>query len=199
MRRHYHDPPPPWATTDALTTAVRTAARAVTVHTPYSPATGEHALRWGAQFDARPLRAFDDGDGLADDAVAAYVAKYVTKGAADTATGTDYRLTSADDIETSPVSSHLRSLTHACWRLGGLPEFAPPAAPGLGPHPRIPRPHPHQIPRLIHDVRRASCRPSGAPEAGRNARHSRQCHHCQLALHRFRAHRRRCPHRCGDR
>ena len=118
-----HDPPPPWATADALTTAVRTAARAVTVHTPYSPAVGELALRWGAQLDARPLRAFGDGEGLADDAVAAYVAKYVTKGAADTAAGTDYRLTSADDIETAAVSPHLRSLMRACWRLGDLPEF----------------------------------------------------------------------------
>lgn len=80
-----HDAPPPWATADALTTAVHTAAGTVTVHTPYSPATGEHALRWGAQLDTRPLRAFGDRNGLADDAVAAYVAKYVTKGAADTA------------------------------------------------------------------------------------------------------------------
>ncbi|MFC4608956.1 replication initiator [Streptomyces maoxianensis] len=120
-----HDPPPPWATADALTAAVRTAARVVLVHIPYSPATGEHALRWGTQLDARPLRSFNDGDGLADDAVAAYVAKYVTKGAADTAAGTDYRLTSVDDIETAPVSPHLRSLMRACWRLGGLPEFEP--------------------------------------------------------------------------
>ncbi|MBT2369275.1 plasmid replication initiator protein [Streptomyces sp. ISL-10] len=118
-----HDPPLPWATADALTAAIRTAARAVTVHTPYSPATGEHTLRWGAQLDARPLRAFGDDDGLADDAVAAYVAKYVTKGAADTAAGTDHRLTSADEIETAPVSPHLRTLMRACWRLGGLPEF----------------------------------------------------------------------------
>ncbi|MGW0554791.1 replication initiator [Streptomyces sp. NPDC002926] len=120
-----HDPPPPWATADALTSAVHAAARAVTVHTPYSLATGELALRWGAQLDARPLRAFGNGEGLADDAVAAYVAKYVTKGAADTAAGTDYRLTSADDIESAAVSPHLRSLMRACWRLGGLPEFAP--------------------------------------------------------------------------
>ncbi|WP_405890243.1 plasmid replication initiator protein [Streptomyces sp. NBC_00133] len=120
-----HDPPPPWATAGALTAAVRTAARAVTVNTPYSAAIGEHALRWGAQLDARPLRSFGNGDGLADDAVAAYVAKYVTKGAADTAAGTDHRLASADDIETVAVSPHLRSLMRACWRLGGLPELAP--------------------------------------------------------------------------
>ncbi|HET6353199.1 replication initiator [Streptomyces sp.] len=120
-----HELPPPWGTADALSTAVQTAARAVTVISPYSPSIGEHTLRWGDQLDARPLRAFGDGDGLADDAVAAYVAKYVTKGAADTAAGTDYRLTSADDIETAPVSPHLRSLMHACWRLGSLPELAP--------------------------------------------------------------------------
>ncbi|MFE6131950.1 replication initiator [Streptomyces sp. NPDC056437] len=112
-------PPPPWATTDALTAAVHTAARGVLVHSPHSAAIGEHALRWGAQLDARPLRAFGDGDGLADDAVAAYVAKYVTKGAA----GTDHLLNSADDIAAAPVSPHLRSLMRACWRLGGLPEF----------------------------------------------------------------------------
>ncbi|MFI1398485.1 replication initiator [Streptomyces sp. NPDC020681] len=116
-------PPPPWATTDALTAAVHTAAQGVELRSPHSAAIGEHALRWGAQLDARPLRAFGEGEGLADDAVAAYVAKYVTKGAADTAAGTDYRLTSADDIETAPVSPHLRSLMRACWRLGGLPEF----------------------------------------------------------------------------
>ncbi|HET6354037.1 replication initiator [Streptomyces sp.] len=120
-----HHPPPPWATADTLITAVRTAARAVTVHTPCSPAIGEHALRWGVQLDARPLRASGDREGLADAAVAAYVAKYVTKGAADTAAGTDHRLTSADDIEIAPVSPHLRSLMRACWRLGGRPEFEP--------------------------------------------------------------------------
>lgn len=120
-----HDAPPPWATADALTAAVHAAARAVVVRTPYSPAVGQHALRWGAQLDARPLRSFQDADGLADDAVAAYVAKYVTKGAADATAGTDHPLTSADDIETAPVTRHMRSLMRACWRLGGLPEFEP--------------------------------------------------------------------------
>lgn len=119
------DPPPPWATPDALTAAVRTAARTVAVRTTYSPAVGEHHLRWGAQLDARPLRATGDGAGLADDAVAAYVAKYVTKGAADTATGADHRMTCADDMGTVPASPHLRALMRTCWRLGALPEFKP--------------------------------------------------------------------------
>ncbi|MFF3245769.1 replication initiator [Streptomyces sp. NPDC002870] len=118
-----NDPPPPWATVGALTDAVRAAAEAVTVHSSHSPAIGERALRWGVQLDARPLRASGDVEGPEDAAVAAYVAKYVTKGAADTAAGTDYRLTSAGDIETAVVSSHVRSLMRACWRLGGLQEF----------------------------------------------------------------------------
>ncbi|MGW7469879.1 replication initiator [Streptomyces xantholiticus] len=120
-----NDSPPPWATADAVTASVRAAAQAVTIHSPYSPATGERAMRWGAQLDVRPLRSSAGDEGPADDAVAAYVAKYVTKGASDTAAGTDHRLTCPDDIETAVVSPHVRSLMRACWRLGGLPEFAP--------------------------------------------------------------------------
>jgi hypothetical protein len=93
------------------------------VRTPYSPAVGELALRWGVQVDARPLRA--DGDGPDDDAVAAYVAKYVTKGASETGAGTDHRLTTWDDIDTAPVTDHVRTLMRTCWRLGGLPEYEP--------------------------------------------------------------------------
>ncbi|UQI42981.1 plasmid replication initiator protein [Streptomyces sp. HU2014] len=115
------DPPPPWGTTDLLTTAIREAARSTVVRTPYSPAAGEHHLRWGAQLDARPLRALDDHHGLADDAVAAYVAKYVTKGAADT----DHPIKTRAEIEATPASPHVRALMRTCWHLGGLPEYAP--------------------------------------------------------------------------
>ncbi len=83
---------------------------------------GELTLRWGTQVDTRPLRA--DLDGPPDDAVAAYVAKYVTKGANDTGAGTDHRLTTRHDIDTARVSKHARTLMHTCWRLGGLPEYA---------------------------------------------------------------------------
>jgi hypothetical protein len=117
------DEPPAWATTELLTDAVRASARRVLVRSPYSPATGELALRWGAQVDARPLRS--KGDGPDDDAVAAYVAKYVTKGASETGAGLDHPLTAWADIESAPVSTHVRTLMRACWRFGGLPEYEP--------------------------------------------------------------------------
>ncbi|MFE9168847.1 replication initiator [Streptomyces kebangsaanensis] len=115
--------PPYWATPDLLIDAVCASARRVLVRTPYSAAVGELALRWGAQVDARPLRT--DGDGPDDDAVAAYVAKYVTKGASETGAGLDHALSAWGDIESAPVSGHVRTLIRTCWRLGGLPEYAP--------------------------------------------------------------------------
>ena len=117
------DEPPSWGTADRLTDAVRASASRVVVRTPYSPAVGELTLRWGAQIDTRPLRA--DGDGPDDDAVSAYVAKYVTKGASETGAGTDYRLTTWDDIDAARVTDHVRTLMETCWRLGGLPEYKP--------------------------------------------------------------------------
>ncbi|MFC3347852.1 replication initiator [Streptomyces echinoruber] len=117
------DEPPPWGTAELLIDAVRASARRVLVRTPYSPAVGELELRWGAQVDARPLLA--DSDGPDGDAVAAYVAKYVTKGASDTGAGTDYPLATWADIESAPVSEHVRTLMRTCWRLGGLAEYAP--------------------------------------------------------------------------
>ncbi|MFJ6560862.1 replication initiator [Streptomyces sp. NPDC091412] len=116
------DEPPAWGTPDLLIDAVRASARRVLVSTPYSAAVGELALNWGAQVDARPLRA--DSDGPDDDAVAAYVAKYVTKGASDTGAGLDHPVTTWADIESAPVSEHVRILMRTCWRLGGLPEYA---------------------------------------------------------------------------
>ncbi|ADI07412.1 plasmid replication initiator protein [Streptomyces bingchenggensis BCW-1] len=120
-----NDPPPAWATADVLATVVRTAAAAVRLRTPYNPALGEHELRWGTELDVRPLRAFGGRESLADDAVAAYVAKYVTKGAADTSAGLDHRITGPQDIAAAPVSAHMRALMGSCWRLGGLPELEP--------------------------------------------------------------------------
>ncbi|MFI5876468.1 replication initiator [Streptomyces sp. NPDC051445] len=117
------DEPPAWANSHALTDAVRASARRVHARTLHSPAVGELVLRWGEQIDARLLST--NGDGPDDDAVAAYVAKYVTKGASETGAGLDHPLTTWADIESAPVSTHVRTLMRAAWRLGGLPEYAP--------------------------------------------------------------------------
>nr|WP_313904866.1 replication initiator [Streptomyces sp. IB201691-2A2] len=117
------DEPPEWGTADRLTDAVRTAVSRVSVRSPYSPAVGELTFRWGAQVDVRSLCA--DGNGPDDDAVAAYVAKYVTKGASETGAGTDHRLTTWSDVGAARVTDHVRALMRTCWRLGGLPEYEP--------------------------------------------------------------------------
>ncbi|CAG6398582.1 plasmid replication initiator protein [Streptomyces cocklensis] len=119
------DPPPAWADAAALVDVVHTAAAAVRLSMPYHPALGEYELRWGTQLDARPLRSDGGSDALNDDAVAAYVAKYVTKGAPDTGAGLDHPLKSAAEIATAPVSDHVRSLMSTCWRLGILPGLEP--------------------------------------------------------------------------
>jgi hypothetical protein len=116
------DEPPAWGTVELLIDAARASARRVLVRTPYNLAVGELALRWGGQVDARPLRV--NSDGPDDDAVAAYVAKYVTKGASETGAGLDHPLTNWAEIEAAPVSEHVRTLIRTCWRLGGLPEYA---------------------------------------------------------------------------
>ncbi|MEU5609488.1 replication initiator [Streptomyces sparsogenes] len=115
--------PPGWATSELLVDAVCAAAASVTVRVPESAAYGTEVLGWGRQLDARPIYSFGDGAGLSDDAVAAYVAKYVTKGAADTAAGLDHPVSGLDDIRTAHLSGHVRALMGTCWRLGGLPEL----------------------------------------------------------------------------
>ncbi|MGI5349176.1 replication initiator [Streptomyces sp. CA-250714] len=115
--------PPIWLDARTLAFAVHTAASAVHLRTPYTPALGEYDLRWGNQLDVRTLRAFNDPSALSDDAVAAYVAKYVTKGAAETAAGLDHRVEGPEEIATAPVSPHVRGLMATCWRLGALPEL----------------------------------------------------------------------------
>ncbi|MER5664579.1 replication initiator [Streptomyces mirabilis] len=117
------DEPPTWGTADRLIDAVRASAHRVAIRTAYSPAVGQLDLRWGVQVDARPLHA--DGLGLDDDAVAAYIAKYVSKGAGETGAGTDYRLTAWDEVGPVYVTDHVRALMRTCWRLGGLPEYEP--------------------------------------------------------------------------
>lgn len=114
--------PPAWATTELLTMVVRSAAASVEVRTPYALALGEYVFRFGTELDVSPL-----GDRLADggitgEAVAGYVAKYVSKSVGDTG-GVDRPVRSLAEIAYLPVSPHIRALMGVCFRLGRLPEL----------------------------------------------------------------------------
>ncbi|WTK12221.1 plasmid replication initiator protein [Streptomyces sp. NBC_01530] len=117
------DPSPDWATAELLTEAVHAAAMSANVRVPESGAYGTEVLAFGEQLDVRPIWSFAGGEGPTDDAVAAYVAKYVSKGTAETGAGLDYRVTSLDDIHAAAVTAHVRALMATCWRLGGLVEM----------------------------------------------------------------------------
>ncbi|WP_327325616.1 plasmid replication initiator protein [Streptomyces sp. NBC_01210] len=113
-------PPPTWASAQLLVAAVRSAADSARVSMPYAPGLGELVFRWGDQLDVHPIRrTFADDSRVTDQAVAAYVAKYVSKSVGE-AGDTDYPITSADDIALLPVSAHVRALMGTCWRLGRL-------------------------------------------------------------------------------
>lgn len=113
-------PPPPWATAGLLADAVRSAVGAVRVRMVPSAALGEYVFGWGAQLDVHAVRSFGDDAALTDEAVAAYVAKYVSKSVGD-AGGLDRRVGSLGAITAAAVSGHLRALMGMCWHLGGLP------------------------------------------------------------------------------
>ncbi|KUN98050.1 plasmid replication initiator protein [Streptomyces caeruleatus] len=115
--------PAAWAGEELLTDAVTRAAASTFVTVPESDAYGTERLGWGGQFDARPIHPAPDSDGPSGSAVAGYVAKYVTKGAAETGAGLDYRITTPDDIRAAVVTTHIRALMATCWRLGGLAEL----------------------------------------------------------------------------
>lgn len=118
-----HTRPPERATEGLLLHAVRHAVSAASVALLDSDAYRTERLTFGDQYDARPIRAFGDGETLSDDAVSAYVAKYVGKGATETGAGLDHPLTGPADIRHAAVTPHVRALMGLCWRLGSLPEL----------------------------------------------------------------------------
>ncbi|MBO3753046.1 replication initiation protein [Streptosporangiaceae bacterium NEAU-GS5] len=143
-------PPPDWADLELLERAVTQAAARARVTTPPGP-LGQREVRWGDQLDIRPILASADthhlDHQLSDQAVAAYVAKYATKGAE--ASGTvDHRiccqvcagkgrvqlvpcercrgsgLKPGLLLDALPVTDHARRMIRTCWDLGGRPEYA---------------------------------------------------------------------------
>ncbi|MFF6785510.1 replication initiator [Streptomyces sp. NPDC012510] len=118
------DTPPPWATTELLTDTIRTAARLAETPGPVLDAR-PYTFRFGKQLDIRPIRSADFAgtSELSSRAVAAYIAKYATKGA-ETAGTLDRPIRNPiTDLIGSGVTDHARQLILTCWHLGARPEL----------------------------------------------------------------------------
>ncbi|MFJ2732264.1 replication initiator [Streptomyces sp. NPDC087317] len=112
-------PPPAWATAELLTDAIHAAATAVRVDGPVIDGRA-HVFTFGRQLDVRTIRSadFDGGQELTERAVAAYIAKYATKGA-ETATGAlDRPLKFVAELAQLDISDHARRLIRTAWALG---------------------------------------------------------------------------------
>ncbi|WP_229695502.1 replication initiator [Streptomyces lacrimifluminis] len=112
-------PPPAWATAELLTDAIEAAATKVRVDGPTIDGRA-HTFTFGRQLDVRTIRSadFDDGQQLTERAVAAYIAKYATKGA-EAATGAlDRPLKFAAELAQLDISDHARRLIRTAWTLG---------------------------------------------------------------------------------
>ncbi|MEU4874714.1 replication initiator [Streptomyces sp. NPDC021608] len=112
-------PPPHWATAELLTDSIHAAATAARIDGPAIDGRA-HTFAFGRQLDVRTIRSadFDGGQELTERAVAAYIAKYATKGA-ETATGAlDRPLKFAAELAQLDISDHARRLIRTAWTLG---------------------------------------------------------------------------------
>nr|WP_083977323.1 replication initiator [Herbidospora sakaeratensis] len=119
------DPPPSWATVPLLEEAIRSTAEQVTV-TASTGVRGDNrpgvTLRWGKQLDVQPVYVSAELGGMSDGRVAAYIAKYATKGAESAGT-VDRPVKEPIQIEDLRVSEHARRMIYTCWALSTLPGF----------------------------------------------------------------------------
>jgi hypothetical protein len=79
-----------------------------------------YAFTFGRQLDVRTIRSvdFDGGQELTERAVAAYIAKYATKGA-ETATGTlDRPIRFLAELAQARITDHARRMIQTAWALG---------------------------------------------------------------------------------
>ncbi|MFB6638068.1 replication initiator [Streptomyces chartreusis] len=111
--------PPTWATAELLADAIRAAATATRIGGPEIDGR-THTFAFGRQLDVRPIRSadFDDGQELTERAVAAYIAKYATKGA-ETATGTlDRPIRFLAELAQARITDHAQRMIRTVWTLG---------------------------------------------------------------------------------
>jgi hypothetical protein len=121
------DPAPAWATAELLEDAVYAAAAAVEVTTT-RPDGARLVLAWGEQVDVRRIHPgtageLEDEDGqISEPRLAAYIAKYATKGTGKTEAA-DTPIHSELDIARLKVSEHHRRIIQTAWDLGGLQQY----------------------------------------------------------------------------
>ena len=110
--------PPDGLTAADLIAAIRHAARAVTFATePHPVRPGGWVIGWGEQTDIRAVTMTGDGT-VTDLMVAAYLAKYATKGTEITGHASR-RLTPATiELHADPAGTHVQRLINAAWLLG---------------------------------------------------------------------------------
>ncbi|MFD5078145.1 replication initiator protein RepSA [Streptomyces sp. NPDC058371] len=115
------DPPPPWASVELLTHAIRAAAvhRYASVSVPAAGDEPPRTFQWGTQLDIRPVKSFGDGTDVTEQAVASYVAKYATKAAETTGT-LDRPIGNREAPVRLGVPDHARRLIDACFDLEPL-------------------------------------------------------------------------------
>ncbi|WP_428846380.1 replication initiator [Kitasatospora hibisci] len=129
------DTPPAWATTELLDNAVRAAANRTRVQHQHPSRAGEAdpaqsagptAFRFGRQIDVRAIRStdFTGNAPVTDRHIAAYIAKYATKGAETTAGTLDRRLRFLAELAQYDLTDHARRMIHTAWHLGARPEHA---------------------------------------------------------------------------
>ncbi|WP_311734524.1 replication initiator [Actinoalloteichus hymeniacidonis] len=116
------DRSPDWATTDLLTRAVQKAAHTAEYRDKFTGLT----FSWGDQVDVRPIRADqaseveDARGGISEGGLAAYVAKYATKGTGKSEAA-DRPIRSQAHLDALDVSPHHRRMMQTAWDLGGIP------------------------------------------------------------------------------
>jgi hypothetical protein len=113
-------PVPAWASGELLCAAVKSALAVTTVRVD-SAALGERVLRFGTQADAEVVDFI--GSGFSPEHVAAYLAKYVTKGTEDVG-GADVAIRHRSRIAEFGRNAHVRALMYAAWDLGRVADLA---------------------------------------------------------------------------
>ncbi|WP_240809377.1 replication initiator [Microbispora catharanthi] len=114
------DRPPGWATVPVLQEAIRETAAAVSVPVPDDDPV--FVGRWGTQLDVDPIYVATSLEGIADQRVAAYIAKYATKGAESAGT-VDRPIREVSDVARLDVTEHARRMIYTCFALVNDPAF----------------------------------------------------------------------------